>query len=680
MTSEEIKNALRRTWTPFFSRFGSFTAVQEMVIPRILAGENVVVISPAATGKTEAVIAPVLENIIAETAPDQDRSLQVLYISPTRALVNDLFRRLEDPVSYLGKSISRKTGDRPRIDPSDLPAILLTTPESFDSMMSRHPKIFMALKYVILDEIHLLDNTPRGDQLRVLLNRLRRIKSGLRYCALSATIDDVKLGERYFSNSSVCLLKMPREIEYKLVPAQKFISELFGVIKERALKKILVFFNARSFVEGFSQKLNRPPFDGKVLVHHASLPKPRREEVEKAMNQSDRAMLLATSTLELGIDIGDIDCVALYRPPYTVSSLLQRVGRGNRRSNALFALGAYTNPWEQVMFDVCFDCARHGLLYERHYQSLLSVIPQQVYSYLYQRRRIGMTLNNINQVLCDQVQGGFFDEPTVKKIFYKLMGDGIVKEGRPGIYYVTSVIEKKITYGKIHSNINEKSFGEYDVFDIAQGALVGRIYYVLEKFILGGKCWEKVSVSEADKKVYARYAGSAPAVTKIFEGKGAGNYSYQLSVVLKQHIFPDLEPMEFPFAFDGRNSHILHVIGSLYSFLIAEALTAEGRDVIEAEGKLLTINNFKLEDGLFPVPKEETIRRILFDKTALFEDALGSGAFFYDLPVEYQVEDHWRNLDISGLIEFLRAVRMKEIDPDLLKSVITHITEISKQV
>ena len=119
---------------------------------------------------------------------------------------------------------------------------------------------------------------------------------------------------------------------------------------KKKLKKLLVFFNARSLAELFSQEFNRPPFQDAILVHHASLQKQRREEVERQMNNSDRAILCATSTLELGIDIGDVDCIVLFRPPFDISSLLQRIGRGNRRTNKLFAVCVYTNEWEKILF------------------------------------------------------------------------------------------------------------------------------------------------------------------------------------------------------------------------------------------------------------------------------------------------------------------------------------------
>ena len=121
----EIRDALKRTWIPFFSRFGRLTEVQVRAIPVILEGRNLVVISPAASGKTEAVVAPAVERLL----PDRRGRFSVLYVSPTRALVNDLYRRLSEPLQYLELALARKTGDHPAIDESKLPFMLITTPE-----------------------------------------------------------------------------------------------------------------------------------------------------------------------------------------------------------------------------------------------------------------------------------------------------------------------------------------------------------------------------------------------------------------------------------------------------------------------------------------------------------------------------------------------------------------------
>ncbi len=654
MDERSIRDALRRTWVPFFGHFGRFTAVQTLAIPQILQKNNVVVISPAASGKTEAVIAPVLENIVGEATFEAGAAkLYVLYVSPTRALVNDLYRRLLDPLNYMGVTLGVKTGDRPQITASKVPNVLMTTPESFDSLLSRHPSFFLHLKAVILDEIHLLDNTPRGDQLRVLLYRLRMIRDPLQYCILSATIDDLRIGDRYFPSSKVCFLREPREIEYELHGTVGFVEKLMRIALERSLKKILVFFNARSFVEQYSQHLNVPPFDGRVHVHHASLPRARREEVEQMMNQSDRAILCATSTLELGIDVGSIDCVVLFRPPFNVSSLLQRIGRGNRRTQRLFALGIHANEWEKVLFHTFFDCAREGSLYEKRYAPSLSVIPQQIYSYLYQRRRIGTTMKSLYKVMSP-----VFTNDTVKTVFRQLHEDGKIEETRPGVYHNSVLLEKKIEWGKIHSNIAETAFGEYDVFNVALGTMIGRVFHLRERFVLGGKCWQIAQILEKEKKVYARYVGDASAVAKIFEGKGAGSYNFRLAPVIKSRFLPDLRPEEFPYSLEAGGTVIMHLLGSLYGSLWADGLFRDGIDAMDVEGKLLVLKGYTVSEGRFPVPEKDTMRKVLHDNIRRLEDALGSGAYFYDLPVGSQVDDHYLSMDIDGFLDFLGSLRL----------------------
>ncbi len=670
LDAQEIKRRLPYTWVPFFSRFGALTEVQVRTVPVILAGKNVVVISPAASGKTEAVVAPLLENIIARwKSGSPTEGIQLLYISPTRALVNDLFRRLEQPVQYTGLTVSRKTGDRPTLDFKRLPSVLLTTPESFDSLLTRHPKIFKTLRVVVLDELHLIDNTPRGDQVRILLERLRRIQSSLQYAALSATIDDVNIGTRYFKDAEVCVSELHREIECRMVEKDEFVHSLFSIARERKFKKILVFFNARSLAELFSRDLNRPPFQDAVLVHHASLQKQRREEVERQMNTAERAILCATSTLELGIDIGDVDCTVLYRPPFNISSFLQRIGRGNRRMNTAYALCVYTDEWERIVFETFYDCARRGMLYDNRYQPSLSVLPQQIYSYLYQRRRIGSTVKNLDNILVPA-----YTADQVKTVFRELRRDGKIAETRPGIYFLSAKLEDKIRWGKIHSNIAEISFGEYDVINAGNGMQVGRIFYLKHRFVLGGHCWETVRIDEQNKNVYAKYIGDVPAVVKIFEGKGAGNYNFRLAPVLKDRLFPDMTKTDFPYARESADICILHLLGSLYAFLISEALQVEGINAVDVQGKILVLNRYEMVDDRFPLPAKESIRRVIADNIAKLEDALGSGAYIYDLPAKYQVEDHYLNLDIDGFYDYLESLKLVEVQLEDFRSAINRLT------
>ncbi|MEZ4834516.1 MAG: DEAD/DEAH box helicase [Caldilineaceae bacterium] len=164
-----LKSRLRHTWTAFFARHGNFTPVQAAAIPPILDGENVLVISATASGKTEAAVAPLLErHCLGPNAPDEAQ-LRVLYVCPTRALVRDLYERLRGPLDLLAVSFAMKSGDTGPVSTTQPPTVLITTPESTDSLLTRArlPWIWQA---VVIDEIH-PRRRPGGDHLRCLPHR-----------------------------------------------------------------------------------------------------------------------------------------------------------------------------------------------------------------------------------------------------------------------------------------------------------------------------------------------------------------------------------------------------------------------------------------------------------------------------------------------------------------------------
>jgi len=652
---QEIRRSLPRTWFPFFSRFARLTEVQERTIPLVLQGRNVVVISPSASGKTEAVAAPLVER---NMASGSDR-FSVLYISPTRALVNDLYRRLKDPLDYLDLGLDRKTGDHPSVDEKRLPFMLVTTPESTDSLLCRHPAIFKQVSAVVLDELHLLDNSPRGDQLRVLLNRLRLINDLVQFCALSATIDDTGMGGRYFADAEVVRADERRRIDDVMLPMkpdwqQRVVAEL----KARGCHKVLCFFNSRSWAESASRELDIPPFANRVWVHHASLSRKTREEVERTMNRERIGMLCCTSTLELGIDIGDIDAVVLVRPPFNVSSLLQRIGRGNRRQDAdLFAVGLYTDGWERFLFDTFFESARAGRLYEKRYTASLSVIPQQIASYLYQRRRIGTTLRSLERVF-----GGLYSDPGPIRLALDglIEHDAVVAE-RPGVYQLGSKLEKQVRFGRIHSNIQQKSFGKFDVFEETTRRHLGTVFFLFRSFVLGGRTWELVEFNEKDNAIMVRPSRTVGATTEVFEGTGTGGYGYRMARVLKSRLFPDLAPNQFPCYTEGGQTFVVHLLGTLYGFLLTEAFGIQGIGATDLDGKLLALPGDEQALERFPVPELRSIREVIGKNIAKLEDNLGSGAFLRMLPKELQIDDHLLALDIEGLFRFLADVRLVEL-------------------
>ncbi|MEM7125386.1 MAG: DEAD/DEAH box helicase [Chloroflexota bacterium] len=214
-TPDSVKARLRRTWPAFFARYGNLTAIQVAAIPPILDGTNTLLFSATASGKTEAAVVPLIERLFftrqAKVRANSScpNSLDVLFICPTRALTRDLYERLAAPLDELRISLAMKTGDTAGISYQSPPSFLITTPESTDSMLTRAPRIFTQLRAIVLDEIHLFDNGPRGDHLLCILKRIEHIrryyqeqneipKIPLQRIALSATVPDPKgLAERY---------------------------------------------------------------------------------------------------------------------------------------------------------------------------------------------------------------------------------------------------------------------------------------------------------------------------------------------------------------------------------------------------------------------------------------------------------------------------------------------------
>jgi Lhr-like helicase len=521
--------------------------------------------------------------------------------------------------------------------------------------------VFKELAVVVLDELHLLDNTPRGDQLRVLLERLRLISPDIRVHALSATIDDLDIGRRYFPDPFVVQVPGRREIDEELMLMGDSWPELVvRELQKRDCRKVLCFSNARSYAEEYAKLLNRPPFTDRVWVHHASLTRAAREDVEATMNREKTGLLCCTSTLELGIDIGDIDGVVLVRPPFNVSSLLQRLGRGNRRRQTnLQAIGLYLNPWEKFLFETMFECARGGRLYDKAYTPALSVIPQQVSSYLFQRRRIGTTWESVRRILRPLVGG---DAP-IDRALRQMIDSGEVVAQRPGIYFNGPAAGQRVETGKVHSNIQDKTFGSYDVYDVTIGRQVGTVFFVFHHFVLAGRSWELVEHREKEKKLMVRPLAAVTSNTKVFEGTGTGGYSYRLAPVLKARLFPALAPNQFPYFRDDDQLLLVHLLGSTYGYILSEALSAQGRDASDMDGKLFVLSasrpDAKLES--FPTPSLSAVRDIVSGSLFRLEDSLGSGAFFRSLPEELQIEDHLLTLDARGLLEFLKGLKPVEL-------------------
>jgi ATP-dependent Lhr-like helicase len=340
-------------------------------------------IAPTGGGKTLAGFLPALIDF---ERPPARRPLHTLYISPLKALAVDVRRNLETPIAEigLGVRVETRTGDtsaskrqRQRRDPPDL---LLTTPEQLALLLASADArpLFAGLRYVVIDELHAISASKRGDLLSLGLARLRAIAPGLTAIGLSATVRDPPelqswLAPQFPHRESAALVVAPpgapadlsildtREImPWAGHSARHALGEIYARI--RTAQMSLVFVNTRAQAEYIFQELWRRNEDHlPIALHHGSLDVAQRRRVEEAMASGRLKAVVCTSTLDLGIDWGDVDLVINVGAPKGASRLAQRIGRANHRlDEPSRAILVPANRFEALECRAAVDAAREG--------------------------------------------------------------------------------------------------------------------------------------------------------------------------------------------------------------------------------------------------------------------------------------------------------------------------------
>lgn len=332
-------------------RWTRLRPLQEQAIDPLLAGAHALLGAPTAAGKTEAAMLPLLSRM----AEERWSGVSLLYVCPLRALLNDLAPRIEALCSLLGRRAALWHGDvgdstRRRIL-AEPPDVLLTTPESIEAMfLSRRVDTRMLLggvRAVVVDEIHAFAGDDRGWHLLALLCRVDELRGGAagQRVGLTATVGNPGQLLDWLCTGAAGSRAVVMAADESLAPASlsvDFVGSLENAAEVVARlhrgEKRLVFADSRARVEEMAAALRSRGVS--TFVSHSSLSADERRQAERAFSQSRDCVIVATSTLELGIDVGDLDRVVQVGAPRTVSSVLQRVGRTGRRAetgrNCLF--------------------------------------------------------------------------------------------------------------------------------------------------------------------------------------------------------------------------------------------------------------------------------------------------------------------------------------------------------
>jgi ATP-dependent Lhr-like helicase len=510
------------------------TLPQVMAFPPILKGKNILLIAPTGTGKTEAVLLPVFSKLTEQKSAEPHKGIQVIYITPLRALNRDMLKRLTFWSQRLDISVEVRHGDTEmkirRKQARAPPQMLVTTPETLQAILpgSQMRKHLTNIQYVIIDEVHNLAESKRGIQLTLALERLREnTEQEFQRIGLSATVGNPQEVAKFIAGTNrditivhAILAKnyryhvespQPTEIDYEMAGKLETSPEATARIRRLtelidAHKSTLIFVNSRTLAEMLGHKfsqLNRTD----IAVHHGSLSKDERVTIEDEFKTGNLKVIICTSTLELGIDIGNVDLVVQYMSPRQVSSLIQRVGRSGHSLQRLsegIIITVYPDDTLESVAAVK-NAEANKIEPVRFHENALDVLAHQIAGILMDKENIGLAeLSEFVQraypyrsLPLKQLQDVIRFLDSLNKIRLDEEGKILRKTGRTREYYYgnLSMIPDERRYPVINV-LNDRKIGTLGDEFMALDARVGL------HFIMRGKVWRIVQIEEETGTVH----------------------------------------------------------------------------------------------------------------------------------------------------------------------------------
>ncbi len=512
------------------------TPVQEKAIPIILEGHNVLITAPTGTGKTEAALFPLLSKLLDMKYSNKNlQGIKILYITPMRALNRDIYARISSICEKLGFKMSIRHGDTPeserRKQSEEPPHILVTTPETLQFLLVA-PKMrrwLRNIRFVIVDEVHELITDKRGTQLSIALERLVELTGGFQRIGLSATVGNINIAASFIAGTYrkckivqisgykdlIIRISRPRPSDEDLKICEELkihpdvIARLRKIVEEISNRKtVLLFTNTRDTAELLGSRL-RKITDQPLGVYHGSLSREGRESLEKKLRNGEIKLVIATSSLELGIDIGAIELVIQYMSPRQVTRLVQRVGRSRHRigetSQGLVIASDLDDSLESL---VIARRAVEGLLEKEleYHENALDVLAHQIIGILIESRldNKNVDIEYIYKIIKRAHPYRNITKEDLIRVINFLQDRGYIKvengniQLRRGsyIYYIenASTIPDEARYDAVDI-VSRRKIGELDaefVTDIEVGTHI----------VLSGRVWKIVDINNKDKLVY----------------------------------------------------------------------------------------------------------------------------------------------------------------------------------
>ena len=552
--------------------------VQEQAVAPILNGLDVLISSPTASGKTEAAFLPICSSLVEKAG----ESLGVIYIAPLKALINDQRLRLEQLFACINVSVTPWHGDIPasikRRFVQQPKGALLITPESLEALFVTRgtsiPRLVENLQFIVVDELHAFIGTERGRQLQSLMHRVEvAAQRDVPRVGLSATLGDPGLAAEFLRPrrgecvEQITSSTLGREIrllirgyrrvrpivstkpESRFEPDERMEAEVAEPVTGDDLEVSrhlfetlrggthLVFANRRAQVELFADLLRRQGgrsrLPNEFWPHHGSLSRAIREEAEDRLRGTRPATVVATTTLELGIDIGAVDSIAQIGPPSSVAAVMQRLGRSGRKPGAPSVLRIYvqeqeivenTPPNDKLRVSLVQTVAMIRLLLERWVEPPapaalhLSTLVQQLLSLMAQHG--GFRAVDAYPALCSSGPFNGVDKSTFAKLLRDLAGHELITQIHDGSLVLDMPGERLVNHYDFYAAFMSPDEWRLVAKTRLLGTLPITFPLVLDSFLIfAGQRWRIVGIDEQRREVSLERA--AGGLVPRFHGSGA---------------------------------------------------------------------------------------------------------------------------------------------------------------